>query len=156
MSQEVFMKMAVDLALENVLNHRGGPFGAIIVRNGRIISIGRNQVSSKNDPTAHAEMDAIRAACQYLNTYQLTGCELYTSSEPCPMCLGAVYWARLKGVYYAASRKDAAKIGFEDDYIYHQFTLPVEQRIIPMSQILTKNTYEPYYAWVNQPNKQQY
>jgi guanine deaminase len=156
MRQEIFMKMAVDIALENVLTKRGGPFGAVIVRNGHLISVGRNQVTAKNDPTAHAEMEAIRAACKYLNSYQLTGCELYTNCEPCPMCLGAIYWARLKAIYYAATSQDAAKIGFEDEYIYKQFALPVEQRSIPMIRILPDNTYEPLNAWINQPNKQGY
>ncbi|WP_251551626.1 nucleoside deaminase [Neobacillus muris] len=156
MKHEMFMRMAVDLALENVLTNKGGPFGAVIVRNGRIISIGRNQVTAKNDPSAHAEIEAIRAACKYLNTYQLTGCELYTSSEPCPMCLGAVYWAKLNGIYYAATSKDAAKIGFEDEYIYKQFNLPIEHRSIPMFRIVPENTYAPFNAWIKQPYKQGY
>lgn len=156
MRQEEFMKIAVGIALENVLTNKGGPFGAVIVRNGLLVSIGRNQVTAKNDPTAHAEIEAIRAACEYLNTYQLTGCELYTSSEPCPMCLGAIYWARLNTIYYAASSKDAAKIGFEDEYIYQQFALPVEQRSIPMIRIVPDNTYAPFNAWVSQPHKHGY
>lgn len=156
MREEIFMKMEVDIALENVLTNRGGPFGAVIVRNGHLISIGRNQVTAKNDPTAHAEVEAIRAACKYLNRYQLTGCELYTSCEPCPMCLGAIYWARLKSIYYAGTSQDAAQAGFEDQYIYHQFTLPKQKRSIPMIHIPTDNTYEPFNAWIHQPHKKGY
>ncbi|NRD77779.1 nucleoside deaminase [Bacillus sp. BRMEA1] len=156
MRNEMYMRMAVDIALENVLTNRGGPFGAVIVRNGHLISIGRNQVTVRNDPTAHAEIEAIRAACKYLNTFQLEDCEIYTSGEPCPMCLGAIYWARLKAIYYASTSKDAAQIGFQDDYIFKQYTLPVEQRSIPMVRIIPDNTYAPFNAWIHQPNKQGY
>lgn len=156
MKELMFMKMAVDVALENVLAYGGGPFGAIVVKNGQMISIGRNQVTAKNDPTAHAEMQAIRAACKYLNSFQLTGCELYSSCEPCPMCLGAIYWARPKAVYYGCTNEDAAKIGFDDQFIYQQIALPPEKRSIPMAQILPDNTYLPFYAWVNKPQKKHY
>lgn len=150
------MKIAVDVALENVLTNGGGPFGAIVVKEGRIISVGRNQVAVKKDPTAHAEMEAIREACKYLNSFQLTGCELYTSCEPCPMCLGAIYWARLKSIFYACTNEDAARIGFDDHFIYRQIALSPNQRSIPMVRILPENTYLPFNAWVSLPQKQQY
>nr|WP_285879422.1 nucleoside deaminase [Neobacillus mesonae] len=150
----MYMKMAVDAALENVLTYGGGPFGAIVVRNGQIISVGRNQVTALKDPTAHAEMQAIRAACHYLNSFQLTGCELYTSCEPCPMCLGAIYWARLKNVFYACTGEDASKIGFEDKFIYEQIALPPDKRSIPMYRVLPENTYLPFQAWMNKPHQQ--
>lgn len=156
MRDESFMKMAVDVALDNVLRYGGGPFGAVIVKNGQIISVGRNQVTVKNDPTAHAEMQAIRGACKVLNSFQLTGCELYTSCEPCPMCFGAIYWSRLEKVYYSCTHEDAAKIGFDDQFIYEQLKVPPEKRTIPFIRLLTNNTYQPFTAWVNKPNKQQY
>ncbi len=147
------MKIAVDVALENVLTNGGGPFGAVVVRNGQIISVGRNQVTTINDPTAHAEVQAIRAACHYMNDFQLTGCELYTSCEPCPMCLGAIFWARLQKVYYACTKEDAAKIGFDDQFIYSQLDLPPDKRNIPMFRILPDNTYLPFNAWIQKPHK---
>ncbi len=147
------MKIAVDVALENVLTNGGGPFGAVVVRNGQIISVGRNQVTTINDPTAHAEVQAIRAACHYMNDFQLTECELYTSCEPCPMCLGAIFWARLQKVYYACTKEDAAKIGFDDQFIYSQLDLPPDKRNIPMFRILPDNTYLPFNAWIQKPHK---
>ncbi|WP_191274420.1 nucleoside deaminase [Neobacillus kokaensis] len=154
MKELMFMKIAVDAALENVLTNGGGPFGAVVVRNGQIISIGRNQVTTINDPTAHAEIQAIRTACRNLNSFQLTGCELYTSCEPCPMCLGAIYWARLSKVYYACTNEDAAKIGFDDQYIYKQIALPPDKRSIPMLRVLPENTYLPFNAWIQKPHQQ--
>ena len=115
---EKMMNEAVRVALESAQTKNGGPFGAIIVKNGEIVGIGKNSVTTKNDPTAHAEVMAIRDACQNLNTFQLDDCEIYTSCEPCPMCLGAIYWARLRKVYYAATQHDAAQIGFDDNFIY--------------------------------------
>ncbi|AZU60371.1 nucleoside deaminase [Neobacillus mesonae] len=153
MKELMFMKIAVDVALENVLTNGGGPFGAVVVRNGQIISVGRNQVTTINDPTAHAEVQAIRAACHYMNDFQLTGCELYTSCEPCPMCLGAIFWARLQKVYYACTKEDAAKIGFDDQFIYSQLDLPPDKRSIPMFRILPDNTYLPFNAWIQKPHK---
>ncbi|WP_286230677.1 nucleoside deaminase [Neobacillus mesonae] len=153
MKELMFMKIAVDVALENVLTNGGGPFGAVVVRNGQIISVGRNQVTTINDPTAHAEVQAIRAACHYMNDFQLTGCELYTSCEPCPMCLGAIFWARLQKVYYACTKEDAAKIGFDDQFIYSQLDLPPDKRNIPMFRILPDNTYLPFNAWIQKPHK---
>lgn len=156
MGDERFMKLAVDIALDNVLSNTGGPFGAVIVKNGQIISVGRNLVTAKKDPTAHAEIVAIRAACKYLNSYHLKGCELYTSCEPCPMCLGAIYWARMKAVYYGCTNEDAAVIGFDDQFIYKQIALPPEKRSIPMTRIIPNNTYMPFNAWAAKQDKQQY
>jgi guanine deaminase len=156
MSQEMFMKAAVDIALDNVVTNSGGPFGAIIVKNGQIIAVGRNQVVAHKDPSAHAEMQAIRAACRHLNSYELKDCEIYSSCEPCPMCLGAIYWSRLKSVYYACTNKDAAQIGFDDLFIYKQLVLPVEKRSIPMKRIVPSNTYMPLNAWIHKANKKNY
>ncbi|WML38021.1 nucleoside deaminase [Neobacillus sp. OS1-2] len=156
MREEIFMKMAVDVAYDNVITNGGGPFGAVIVKNGQVISVGRNQVTTIKDPTAHAEMQAIRAACKVLNSFQLTDCELYTSCEPCPMCLGAIFWARLKIVYYGCTNEDAAKIGFDDQFIYQQLNLPPNQRSIPMFRVLPSNTYAPFNAWISKPNKKNY
>jgi len=154
--REEFMKLAVDLAIENVVKKNGGPFGAVIVKDGIIVGIGQNQVTAMDDPTAHAEIQAIRAACKYLNSYQLLDCELYTSCEPCPMCFGAIYWARLKKVYYGCTSQDAAQIGFEDQYIYNQLYLPPERRAIPMIRILTNNLYIPFNAWLTSSQKKNY
>ncbi|WP_066069077.1 nucleoside deaminase [Neobacillus soli] len=156
MKEEMFMKMAVDIAYENVVTNGGGPFGAVVVKNGQIIGVGRNQVTTKKDPTAHAEIKAIRAASKYLNNNELKDCQLYTSCEPCPMCLGAIYWARLKVVYYGCTNKDSAKIGFDDEFIYKQIALPVDQRSIPMVRVVPPNTYQPFHAWVNKTNKKKY
>jgi tRNA(Arg) A34 adenosine deaminase TadA len=127
-------------------NH-GGPFGAVVVRKGRIVGRGWNQVTSTNDPTAHAEMVAIRAACQRLKTFLLDDCELYTSCEPCPMCLSAIYWARLKKVYYGNTRKDARRIDFDDDLIYAEVAAPISQRKIPMKQLLRPEALAAFKEW---------
>src|SRR5476649_1117066 len=126
-----FMREAIRISIQKMRRGFGGPFGAVVVRNGRIVGRGWNQVTSTNDPTAHAEVTAIRDACRRLKTFQLTDCELYTSCEPCPMCLSAMYWARLKRVYYGNTRKDAAAIEFDDDFIYQQVPLPIEKRSLP-------------------------
>lgn len=154
--EERFMKMAVDIALENVMTEHGGPFGAIIVRKGKIIGIGRNEVTATNDPTAHAEMQAIRAACKELNSYQLTDCEIYTSCEPCPMCFGAIYWARLTSIYYACTKTEAAGIGFDDQFIYEQLALRFEERAIPMKQVQPENYTMPFKIWKTSINKAEY
>ncbi|MGG1675671.1 nucleoside deaminase [Neobacillus sp. NRS-1170] len=156
MREEMFMKMAVDIAYENVITNNGGPFGAVVVKNGQIIGVGRNQVTAKNDPTAHAEIQAIREACKFLDSYQLTDCELYTSCEPCPMCFGAIYWSRLKTIYYGCTKDDAAKIGFDDQFIYDQLALPVEKLSIPMIRVLPDNNYSPFQAWINSKQKKEY
>jgi guanine deaminase len=151
-----FMEKAIEVALENVMSNHGGPFGAIVVKDGKIIGTGRNVVTTSNDPTAHAEVQAIRAACQYLNDFQLIDCEIYTSCEPCPMCIGAIYWARPKAVYYACTKEDAAKIGFDDQFIYEQLSLPIDQRNITMKQI-SPNQYElPFKTWEKSKDKKHY
>jgi len=151
-----FMEKAIEVALENVMFNHGGPFGAVVVKDGKIIGTGRNVVTASNDPTAHAEVQAIRAACQYLNDFQLIDCEIYTSCEPCPMCIGAIYWARPKAVYYACTKEDAAKIGFDDQFIYEQLSLPIDQRNITMKQI-SPNQYElPFKTWEKSKDKKPY
>ena len=134
----------------------GGPFGAIVVRRGKIVGRGWNQVTSTNDPTAHAEMLAIRAACQRLKTFQLNDCELYTSCEPCPMCLAAIYWARIKKVYYANTRRDAACIAFDDELIYREVSLPPARRKIPMQPLLRAEALAVFREWRAKSDKVQY
>lgn len=150
------METVLQLAYENVRDHKGGPFGAVVVKDGNIVATGVNQVTALNDPTAHAEMQAIRAACEVLNTFQLKDCEIYTSCEPCPMCIGAIYWARPKAVYYASTKEEAATVGFDDDFIYKQIALPKEKRFIEMKQIATENRNFPFEAWVNSNDKKVY
>lgn len=142
-----FMVKAIQLALENVKESTGGPFGAIVVKDGKIVGIGQNHVTRLNDPTAHAEVQAIRDACKNLNTFQLNDCEVYTSCEPCPMCLGAIFWARPKAVYYASTKEDAAKIGFDDQFIYEQLNVPHEERKIPMVKLYPEEADAPFKAW---------
>lgn len=142
------MEHAVRIASENAVSGRGGPFGAVVVLEGRIIAEGVNLVTSTNDPTAHAEVTAIRRACETLGAYQLTGCELYTSCEPCPMCLGAIYWARPAAIYYSGTHKDAAAAGFDDSFIYQQVHMRPEERAIPMKRLLPEAGEEPFRAWI--------
>jgi guanine deaminase len=156
MSDIHFMQKAIEEALNNVLTNHGGPFGAIVVKDGKIIGVGRNEVTASNDPTAHAEVQAIRAACSNLKDFQLTDCEIYTSCEPCPMCIGAIYWARPKAVYYACTKQEAAKIGFDDQFIYEQLELPMENRKIPMKQIFPDDGDIPFRTWENSNNKVEY
>jgi guanine deaminase len=151
-----FMEKAVELALNNVLTKQGGPFGAVVVKDGEIVGIGRNEVTGTNDPTAHAEVQAIRDACRNLNDFQLTDCEIYTSCEPCPMCIGAIYWARPKAVYYACTKQDAAKIGFDDQFIYDQLSLPMECRKIPMKKLFPTNGDLPFRSWEIAKDKMEY
>jgi tRNA(Arg) A34 adenosine deaminase TadA len=151
-----FMLEAVRLSIKQMRLGKGGPFGAVVVRKGKIISRGWNQVTSGNDPTAHAEMVAIREACKKLKTFQLDDCELYTSCEPCPMCLSAMYWARLKKVYYGNTRKDAAKIDFDDDFIYREIPLPISRRTLPMKQFLRKEALEAFMEWKAKTDKIKY
>jgi guanine deaminase len=150
------LEVAVDLSIKKMLGGCAGPFGAVIVRGGRVVASGYNQVTSRNDPTCHAEIVAIRAACKKLKAFHLTGCRLYTSCEPCPMCLGAVYWARLEGVYYALSRRDAAKIGFADEFIYKEIAKPADQRSIPMIRMPDARATEAFRRWVSNPNRVPY
>jgi len=150
------MRAAIRLSLAKMRANCGGPFGAVVVRRGKIIARGWNQVTSANDPTAHAEIMAIRAACRRLKTFRLAGCELYTSCEPCPMCLAAICWARFKKVYYANTRQDAAKIQFDDDLIYREVAKPVSQRKIPMKQLLRPEALEVFAEWKTKADKVRY
>ncbi|MBN2172976.1 MAG: nucleoside deaminase [Bacteroidales bacterium] len=151
-----FMKAAIELAKENLKSKNGGPFGALVVKNGKIIGKGINQVVSHNDPTAHAEIIAIREACKYLEDYQLDDCEIYTSCEPCPMCLGAIYWARPKKIYFAASRNDAESAGFDDSHIYREIELPNGKRKIPAEQILEQEAIDVFTNWKKLIDKPEY
>jgi guanine deaminase len=153
---EKFMNMAVKAAQDNVTTNSGGPFGAVVVKDGKIIGVGRNQVTALNDPTAHAEVQAIREACQALQTFQLEDCEIYTSCEPCPMCLGAIFWARPKAVYYACTKEDAAKIGFDDQFIYEQIALPSHKRSIKMIQLPLEQADLPFQTWAHSSQKISY
>ena len=147
------MREAIRLSRIKMQRGQGGPFGAVVVRRGQIIARGWNRVTSVNDPTAHAEVMAIRAACRQLKTFQLADCELYTSCEPCPMCLAAIYWARLKKVYYANTRRDAAKIGFDDELIYREVARPDSRRRLPMRQLLRADAGKVFAAWKSLPDK---
>ncbi|CAH0150951.1 Guanine deaminase [Peribacillus sp. Bi96] len=150
------MEMAVQLAHENVLAKNGGPFGAVIVKDGTVIGRGCNNVTTANDPTAHAEVQAIRDACRTLNSFQLTDCEIYTSCEPCPMCIGAIYWARPKAIYYACTKDDAARIGFDDHFIYQELAIPMENRSIKMEQTSFSNHDLPFRTWETYGEKVKY
>lgn len=150
------MQEAIRLADEGMRANRGGPFGCVIVRKGQIIARGTNRVTSTNDPTAHAEVTAIREACRELSTFQLSDCELYTSCEPCPMCLAAIYWAHIPKIYYASTRADAAAIGFDDDFIYRQIPLPPEQRAVAMNSLLRDEAQKVFHAWGAKPDKVPY
>jgi guanine deaminase len=151
--KEKFMREAIRLSCEKSQENCGGPFGAVVVRKGKIIGRGWNRVTSTNDPTAHAEITAIRAACKKLRTFQLSDCELYTSCEPCPMCLAAIYWARFSKVFYASTRRDAAKIKFDDDLIYREVARPVVRRKIPMEQLLRAEALKAFRAWETKTDK---
>jgi len=142
-----FMQEAIRQATENVRAGRGGPFGAVVVKDGRIIATGANTVTPTNDPTAHAEINAIREACRALGTFQLTGCQIYTSCEPCPMCLGAIYWARPDRVFYGATASDAAASGFDDSFIYEELKLPHTGRRIPFENMMREAGLEPFREW---------
>jgi len=150
------MKRAVDLALENVKSGAGGPFGAVVVRQGELIATGVNQVTVRNDPSAHAEVVAIRAACQVLSSYQLNGCEIYSSCEPCPMCLGAIYWARPAAYYFSCNRYSAAKAGFDDAFIYDEIPLAPEKRTIAGLPLLPEIGHLPFDEWLRALNKTSY
>jgi len=147
--QEFFINKAIKLAEENVKSGNGGPFGAVIVKNGEIIATGVNTVTTTNDPTAHAEVNAIRNACKKLDSFQLDDCEIYSSCEPCPMCLGAIYWSRSKKLFFAADKNDAAKAGFDDSFIYNEIDLPIDQRFITTKILKTNNKLEPFKLWNN-------
>jgi len=148
-----FMARAIQLSIENVHSGQGGPFGAVVVKDASIIAEGVNQVTLTNDPTAHAEVLAIRQACRKLGLFELEGCELYTSCEPCPMCLGAIYWARLSRVYYGGVAADASKAGFDDSFIYREIAEPHGERGIPMIQMMREEALAAFRAWGEKPNK---
>jgi guanine deaminase len=151
-----FMREAIELSRVNVREGKGGPFAALVVRNGVVLARGTNLVTSTNDPTAHAEVVAIRAACRALGTFQLDGCDIYTSCEPCPMCLGAIYWARPRAVYFANTRDDAASIGFDDRFIYDEFPRPHGLRKIPMNQLLREEALAAFHEWSHTTTKVPY
>ena len=151
-----FMREAIRISIENVQSGKGGPFGAVIVKDGEIIAHGKNEVIGNNDPTAHAEIVAIRKACQKLDSFQLAGCEIYCSCEPCPMCLGAIYWARPDKIYYANTKEDAASINFEDDFIYAELDLPNEQRKLPTLQLLRDEALVAFELWRTSTKKMTY
>jgi tRNA(Arg) A34 adenosine deaminase TadA len=153
---KALMQRAIDLSVENVQSGCGGPFGAVVVKDGKILAEGTNSVTSTKDPTAHAEVLAIRAACKKLGTFDLKGCEMYTSCEPCPMCLGAIYWARLDRVYFGNSAADAQKIGFDDSFIYREIEQPHPRRTIPMIRVMQEEARAGFRAWDEKPDKTPY
>jgi len=152
----IFMSRAIELAKKGVNSNAGGPFGAVIVKNGKIIAEGFNKVTSKNDPTAHAEVVAIRKACKKLNSFQLDDCIIYTSCEPCPMCLGAIYWARPKKVFYASTREDAAEIEFDDEFIYNEISKEINGRQISFINIMRDDASTVFKSWIEKENKIEY
>lgn len=153
--QREFMQMAIDASVENVKNG-GGPFGAVIVKNGEVVAVGTNRVTANNDPTAHAEVMAIRAACQRLNTFRLSDCEIYTSCEPCPMCLSAIYWSGIRIIYYGNNALDAARIGFSDQFIYDELKRPLIQRVIPAINLMRPEAQAAFRAWEEKRDKVAY
>jgi tRNA(Arg) A34 adenosine deaminase TadA len=155
MEHEDFMRQAIALAVENVKNN-GGPFGAVIVKDGKIVATGVNRVTANNDPTAHAEVSAIRAACTRLGTFDLSGCVLYTSCEPCPMCLGAIYWAHIDKIYYGANQHDAAAVDFDDSFIYRELELEPNKRSKPIENILHDEAQAPFNEWRAKSDKIEY
>ncbi|MDH3601219.1 MAG: nucleoside deaminase [Candidatus Tectomicrobia bacterium] len=156
MANLVFMRRAIVLSEEALYSGQGGPFGALIVKDDRIISEGLNRVTSNNDPTAHAEIVAIREACRVLNEFHLHGCEIYTSCEPCPMCLSAIYWARVQRIYYANTRHDAADIGFDDEFLYREIPTAPKDRTIPASQLLAHEARQAFDNWQQKVDKRHY
>jgi len=151
-----FLQQTIDIALDNIINNQGGPYGAIVVKQGNVIAASGNRVTANLDPTAHAEVMAIRQACTALNDFKLTDCILYTSCEPCPMCLGAIYWARLEKVYFACNRHDAAKAGFDDSFIYAEIPVAPESRQITMLHLDVANAQEPFLKWNTLKDKTTY
>src|SRR5690242_7298880 len=153
---EAFMRRAIELARQGVEDNRGGPFGCVIAKDGEIVGEGCNQVTSANDPTAHAEITAIRAACRNLNSFQLTGCTVYTSCEPCPMCLGAIYWARPAAIYFAGTRDDAAAAGFDDELFYDEIDRPNDERQLKLQPMLRDEAQTIFEQWVEKADKVEY
>lgn len=156
MEREDFMREAIRLSIDNVQKEIGGPFGAVVVKEGKIIARGANSVTSTNDPTAHAEVVAIREACNVLNSFQLIGCEIYTSCEPCPMCLGAIYWARPDKLFYANSKEDASAADFDDKFIYEELSKPIEKRKLFTQRMLHEEALEAFKKWNDSPMKTEY
>lgn len=155
MTNEELMRKAIELSIENVANG-GGPFGAVIARNGEIIATGVNRVTANNDPTAHAEVSAIRAAAEKLGRFDLSDCEIFTSCEPCPMCLGAIYWARLNKIYFANNKTDAKNIGFDDSFIYDELALPRDQRHLSAEEMMRNEAIKAFEAWTEKTDKIEY
>ena len=155
MRKEDILREAISLADNNVRNG-GGPFGAVIVKDGKVVATGVNRVTANNDPTAHAEVSAIRNACKKLKTFDLSGCEIYSSCEPCPMCLGAIYWSRIKKIYYGNSKADAKDIGFDDSFIYDELALPYGQRHVAMERLLGDEAIATFNEWKSKPDKTEY
>ena len=153
---EKFMRRAIELARQGVDDGLGGPFGCVVVSDGEIIGEGSNQVTSTNDPTAHAEIVAVRDACRQLNSFQLTGCTVYTSCEPCPMCLVAIYWARPAAIYFAGTRDDAAAAGFDDELFYNELEKPNEARQLKMRSLLREESQTVFQRWLEKPDKVEY
>ena len=155
-SNPAYMRRAIELATQNVLAGTGGPFAALIVRNEEVIAVAANSVTTTNDPTAHGEINAIRKACAKLGTFSLAGCEIYSSCEPCPMCLAAIYWARLGALYFGSNQQDAARAGFDDAFLYEEFRKSRELRSIPSEQIMQLEAWEAFAAWISLPSKVDY
>lgn len=151
-----FMREAIRLATENVTSGRGGPFGCVVVKDGKVIATGANQVTANNDPTAHAEVTAIRNACQALGTFQLIDCDVYTSCEPCPMCLAALYWSRCRAIYYGNDAADAARVGFDDSFLYEEVKKPLDERDIPIANMLGEEAWESFAEWEKSPFRVDY
>lgn len=153
MTPDDLMRRAIALSMEKMQAGSGGPFGAVVARNGEIVAEGWNQVTSGNDPTAHAEVVAIRRACTALGRFELSDCEIFTSCEPCPMCLSAVYWARLKRIHFGNTRQSAAQIGFDDEFLYTEVPKPISERALPITQLLADEAQAAFDAWATKPNK---
>lgn len=151
-----FMRLAIAVSERNVAESLGGPFGAVVVKDGKIVAKSGNKVTTTNDPTAHAEVSAIRIACKKLKTFDLSGCVIYTSCEPCPMCLSAIYWSRIKIIYYANTKADAAHIGFDDQFIYEELDKPMEKRLIPVNQLLREEAQQAFKLWEQSVIKVEY
>jgi len=151
-----FMHRAIELATENVRSGTGGPFAAVIVKDGEIIGEGANSVATTNDPTAHGEINAIRKACQALGTFSLKGCEMYTSCEPCPMCLAAIYWARIDAIYFSGEADDAARAGFDDSFFYEELRAHRDIRTVPATRVLPERAWESFQVWIETPGKIEY
>jgi guanine deaminase len=156
MEASEFMRQAIALATDNVVGGRGGPFGAVVVKNRQVIATGANQVTATNDPTAHAEVVAIRNACQALGSFRLEGCDVYTSCEPCPMCLAALYWSRCRAVFYGSDAQAAARVGFDDAFLYDEIKKPLTERALPMTNLLADEAWASFAAWQDSPLKAEY